>query len=161
VASVPTPASGATAFFVELYFPSSNGTYPHIFTTQIKIATNIPLVTWPFFMPTNPPPAAPLFGPTQDGDDAGGDDAGGATIGGDADAVAAALASPADDAGDSGTTWQPPLLLPAVAISAAGAGQTDQVLASGWSWADDDESDPPTDNEADELALFLLDDDWL
>ncbi|MBI3837507.1 MAG: hypothetical protein HY288_06200 [Planctomycetia bacterium] len=60
VASVPTPSSGATAFFVQLTFTSPLSGNPYIFTTEIKIATNIPLPAWPFFTATNsssPPPA--------------------------------------------------------------------------------------------------------
>jgi len=52
VASVPTPATGATAFFVQLTFPSAIPGNPYIFTTEIKVASNIPLVAWPFYMPT-------------------------------------------------------------------------------------------------------------
>ncbi len=50
VASVPTPASGATAFFIELTFPSPISGKPYIFTTQIKVASNTPLAPWPYFV---------------------------------------------------------------------------------------------------------------
>jgi PhoPQ-activated pathogenicity-related protein len=53
VASVPTPLTGATAFFVQLTFTSPLTGNPYIFTTEIKIATNIPLPPWPFFTATN------------------------------------------------------------------------------------------------------------
>jgi hypothetical protein len=76
IASVPTPSTGATAFFVQLTFTSPLTGNPYIFTTEIKIATNIPLGAWPFFTATNGPMAAPA-GP-----------------GPDLNAVASALAAP-------------------------------------------------------------------
>jgi PhoPQ-activated pathogenicity-related protein len=53
VASVPTPASGATAFFVELTFTSPISGDPYVFTTEIKVASNIPLAAWPFYTDTS------------------------------------------------------------------------------------------------------------
>jgi len=48
VASLPTPATGATAFFVELTFPSGIPTIPFVFTTEIHVDTNLPLFAWPY-----------------------------------------------------------------------------------------------------------------
>ncbi len=52
IANAPTPASGATAFFIQMTFPSAIAGNPYIFTTQIKVVSSTPLVSWPFYMPT-------------------------------------------------------------------------------------------------------------
>ncbi len=49
VGSTPMPASGATAFFVELTFNSPIPGNPYVFTTEIHVNTNIPLAAWKFF----------------------------------------------------------------------------------------------------------------
>ncbi len=49
VGSTPMPASGATAFFVELTFNSPVPGNPYVFTTEIHVNTNIPLAAWTFF----------------------------------------------------------------------------------------------------------------
>lgn len=46
-ANVPMPATGATAYFVELTFPSPLR-FPYRFTTQIVVSTDLPLHPWPF-----------------------------------------------------------------------------------------------------------------
>jgi hypothetical protein len=48
IATVPTPANGATAFLVELTFPSPNPNYPYVFTTDVRVNTNLPLYPWPY-----------------------------------------------------------------------------------------------------------------
>jgi PhoPQ-activated pathogenicity-related protein len=48
VGSTPMPASGETAFFVELTFPSAIPSDPFVFTTEIHVNTNLPLYAWPF-----------------------------------------------------------------------------------------------------------------
>jgi PhoPQ-activated pathogenicity-related protein len=151
VASVATPGSGATGFFVELIFPSSKPGYNHVFTTQIKIATDLPLTDWAFFMPTNPPPG-PL--PGGEGDS-------GAPTADAADAVAAALARSADaDTSSDSPAAQHVSTSPSVAAAPAGAEEVDLIVTGDWSWADDDDDEAPPDDD-DELALVLLDDDWL
>jgi PhoPQ-activated pathogenicity-related protein len=47
-ANVPTPASGATAFFIEFTFPSLLDDMPYRFTTEIHVKTSQPLFDWPF-----------------------------------------------------------------------------------------------------------------
>jgi PhoPQ-activated pathogenicity-related protein len=54
VGSTPMPTSGATAFFVELTFPSTIPGNPFVFTTEIHVNTNLPLYSWP------PPPIPPV-----------------------------------------------------------------------------------------------------
>jgi PhoPQ-activated pathogenicity-related protein len=48
VGSTPTPATGATAFFVQLSFPSPIPNDPYIFTTEIHVNTTLPFYTWPY-----------------------------------------------------------------------------------------------------------------
>lgn len=58
VGSTPMPASGATAFFVELTFDSPIPGNPYVFTTEIHVNTNIALAAWPFAVaPTAASPA--------------------------------------------------------------------------------------------------------
>lgn len=47
LASVPVPATGATAYYVELDFPSPLP-FPYRFTTELRVATNLALYPWPF-----------------------------------------------------------------------------------------------------------------
>jgi PhoPQ-activated pathogenicity-related protein len=157
VGNVVTPGSGATAYFVELTFDDPVAGMPDfVFTTQIKVATDIPLVAWPFFMPTNPPPPPPAPPPGASPLSGGSGDSGSSR--GNLNAVAVALAAPAGD-GSSGTTLQPPLVTPSVTALPARAAEVDEALASDWSWADDND-DAPSAEEDDELALILLGDDW-
>ncbi len=53
--NISTPATGATAFFVQLTFPSPIPGQPYIFTTQIQVLSNTPLVSWPFDSPADAP----------------------------------------------------------------------------------------------------------
>jgi PhoPQ-activated pathogenicity-related protein len=53
VGSTPMPTSGATAFFVELTFPSTIPGNPFVFTTEIHVNTMLPLYAWP-------PPSVPI-----------------------------------------------------------------------------------------------------
>ncbi len=48
IGNVPIPATGATAYFVELTYPSLIQGQPIVFTTEVRVKTNIPLVPWPF-----------------------------------------------------------------------------------------------------------------
>jgi PhoPQ-activated pathogenicity-related protein len=48
VASLPTPDEGATAFLVELTFPSAIPGLPFVFTTDIRVNSKIPLHPWPY-----------------------------------------------------------------------------------------------------------------
>jgi len=47
-ADVPTPATGATAFFIEFTYPSLVPGMSYKFTTEIHVKTNQPLFDWPF-----------------------------------------------------------------------------------------------------------------
>ena len=42
------PPTGATAYFIELTFPSPIHGMPYVFTTEIRVKTNLPLYAWPF-----------------------------------------------------------------------------------------------------------------
>ena len=53
-ANLPTPASGATAYLIELTYPSAIPGMPYVFTTDIKVKSPIPYAPWPY------PPGAPL-----------------------------------------------------------------------------------------------------
>ncbi|MBI3838378.1 MAG: hypothetical protein HY288_10660 [Planctomycetia bacterium] len=48
VGNVPVPTDGATAYFVELTFPSVDPTNPFVFTTDIHVQTKLALYPWPF-----------------------------------------------------------------------------------------------------------------
>ncbi len=56
VGDMPVPASGATAFMIELTFPSAIPGVPYVFTTEVRVKSPDPLVAWPYFMPSNPGP---------------------------------------------------------------------------------------------------------
>ncbi len=67
-ANLPTPATGATAFFIELTFPSGLSGNPYVFTTQVSVKSNIAYAVWPFYTATNAAPsvvAAVLEDPSQ------------------------------------------------------------------------------------------------
>jgi PhoPQ-activated pathogenicity-related protein len=55
IGSTPMPASGATAFFVEMTYPSTIPGNPFVFTTEIHVNTMLPLYSWP-------PPTVPSVG---------------------------------------------------------------------------------------------------
>ena len=46
--NVLTPSTGATAYMVELTFPSPILSNPYVFTTEIHVKTNLPLYAWPY-----------------------------------------------------------------------------------------------------------------
>jgi len=48
VGDVPTPATGATAFFIEFTFPSALPGLFFKFTTEVRVKTSNPLFDWPF-----------------------------------------------------------------------------------------------------------------
>jgi hypothetical protein len=48
VGSVPYPASGATAFFIELTFASGIPGMPHLFTTDIRVNSDLPRTPFPY-----------------------------------------------------------------------------------------------------------------
>ena len=51
VADVPMPASGATAYFIEMTFPNSPGgasDISYVFTTEARVKSKLPFVAWPY-----------------------------------------------------------------------------------------------------------------
>jgi len=49
VGNVVTPATGATAYLIELTFPNTvPGADPYVFTTEARIKSPIPLAAWPY-----------------------------------------------------------------------------------------------------------------
>ncbi len=89
------PGGGAHAFFIELTFPSPSGVN-FVFTTQVSVVDTFARANWPYFMPVNPPPGAPLAA---------------ALAAEDANAVAVALSL---DSGEAAFEAQPFETLPAV-----------------------------------------------
>ena len=53
VGSAATPATGATAFFVELTFASPLAGRSYVFTTEIRVVSQTPLGDWPFYRASN------------------------------------------------------------------------------------------------------------
>src|SRR5690606_10051305 len=52
VGNVNIPATGATAYLIELTFPNSvPGADPYVFTTEARIKSPIPLAAWPYATP--------------------------------------------------------------------------------------------------------------
>lgn len=111
VGNVVTPATGATAYLVELTFPNSvPGFDPYVFTTEARIKSNIPLAAWPYdsgvaagALPddTAAPEAAPLRLASETADGLR-----------NATAVALTMKSAADDIEQNGLAsnpWQPTL----------------------------------------------------
>ncbi len=54
IATVPTPVTGARAFLIEFTFASALEDFPHVFTTDIRVNSDLPLHPWPFTV--GPPP---------------------------------------------------------------------------------------------------------
>jgi len=44
----PMPPTGATAYFIELTFPSAIAGMPYVFTTEIRVNSELPLHPWPY-----------------------------------------------------------------------------------------------------------------
>jgi hypothetical protein len=56
VGNVATPAApAARAFMIELTFTSPIVGRPYVFTTEVRVVSNVPLVAWPYYMPSNDP----------------------------------------------------------------------------------------------------------
>jgi PhoPQ-activated pathogenicity-related protein len=145
IASVPTPATGATAFFVQLTFPNASiPSDPYVFTTEIKVVSNIPLASWPFYTAVNAAPPPPSAGPP------------------DLSAIASGLPAPTALAAPP-----PPLQPSTVSTKAAnGASPTEQQDAAAdsivddWAWLEPDRTTQRDSNsssiEATDLALASL-----
>jgi PhoPQ-activated pathogenicity-related protein len=48
VANPPKPQEGATAYFIELTYPSAIPGVPYIFTTEIRVKSTLALTPWPY-----------------------------------------------------------------------------------------------------------------
>ncbi len=59
VGDVPMPAEGATAYLIELTYESPIPGFPHVFTTEVRVKTELPLFDWPFNPGTPLPGGAP------------------------------------------------------------------------------------------------------
>ena len=156
VADPSIPATGATAFFIEMTYPSGIVGNPFIFTTEIKVKSNTPLGDWPYFMPPNEPgPLTALVA------------APAASIAADSDfgAVAFGLtAMAADSSAPSEAAPGPVLVTPAAAIAVADEEETSYIATSDWPWIEetaDETSDDSVleDEEAVDLALSALGED--
>jgi PhoPQ-activated pathogenicity-related protein len=166
VTNVPTPGTGATAFFVEMTWTSPLSGKPYIFTTEIRVASNIPTEVWPFY--TEP------YGSL-----AGGGSTPGPGGGGDPPEASSAAAEGGDEPGADMNPLASSLSAP-VSTSAAPAGAPAPLSPSGgtsgvaadpvssledWSYLDDAMSDDEGSAEVDpgtvDLALATLDADDL
>lgn len=163
VGNVATPATGATGYFIELTFDHPDPTSPDfVFTTEARVATDIPLTSWDFFMPTiappvPPPPPSPATAQSQaaigPGRPAAANGQRGLT-----DAVAVALSVPT--AASEADVAAPPAPIEAmVETPPARAARVDAALQSSWSWDVQTEDEPPSDDE-DEASVLLLGDEW-
>lgn len=150
IADPSTPSSGATAFFIEMTYPSGIPGNPFIFTTEIKVKSNIPLADWPYFMPPDEPgPLTALVA------------APAASIAADSDlgAVASGLTALAADGSASAET-APVLAAPATAIAVVvDEEETSYIATTDWPWAEETSDDSVLeDEEAVDLALSALGD---
>ncbi len=148
IADPSIPATGATAFFIEMTYPSGIPGNPFIFTTEIKVKSNTPLGAWPYFMPPNEPgPLVALV--AEDNSDFG--------------AVAFGLTALAADGMASAEAASGPVLAtPAAAIAVADdeEEETSYIATSDWPWADESSDDSVLeDEEAVDLALSALSED--
>jgi hypothetical protein len=139
--------SGAKAFMIELTFPSPIGGNPYVFTTEVRVVSDTPLVEWPFFMPTN------------EGGGGGGGPASGSSAEGQA-AVAFALAV------DSALEEQAPAAQPSPATAPLGSSIDPYAQAEATelliddSWIDDESTaDDASDADAIDFALAGLEDE--
>ncbi|MGD9724096.1 MAG: PhoPQ-activated protein PqaA family protein [Pirellulales bacterium] len=157
VGNVATPATGARAFMIELTFTSPIGGNPYVFTTEVRVVSNLPLVTWPFFMPSNPP--SPGMSPLAIG---AGPSSG--LAGADQNALAFGLATSLWSAAAE-TAAPPPAVFAASAAPAAATVQDEatEQLFDDWSLVDElgaDDAAADDDEEASDLALSVLGDAW-
>ncbi len=149
IADPSTPSTGATAFFIEMTYPSGIPGNPYIFTTEIKVKSNIPLADWPYYMPpASPGPltaqAAPLT----------------AVVATDEPGLAAVASGIAVLAADGGPTAEAaPAMMADTSVAAAVAAEeeTDYIATTDWPWADESSDDSVLeDEEAVDLALSSL-----
>jgi PhoPQ-activated pathogenicity-related protein len=151
IADPSIPSTGATAFFIEMTYPSGIAGNPFIFTTEIKVKSNIALADWPHYMPPNPPgPLSALVA---------GDDSGFAAVAFGLTALAA------DGLASAEAAPGPVLATPAAAIAVSDdEEETSYIATSDWPWIEetaDESSDDSVleDEEAVDLALSALGED--
>jgi PhoPQ-activated pathogenicity-related protein len=153
IGDVPVPASGATAFVVELTFPSAIPGVPYVFTTEVRVtsANGYELTPWDFYMPTNggvptvvTAASATTTSPTGEDDNA--------VVVGLAVAVATRSISAADSPVASSTT--PAELAPLTVDDAA------ELMFAELSWLDDeaDDSGEPDEDDTLDVAIIGLED---
>ncbi|REK19312.1 MAG: hypothetical protein DWQ37_01595 [Planctomycetota bacterium] len=140
VGDVPMPGSGATGYFVELTFDHpAPGVPDYVFTTEIRVKSNLPLYPWPYGSgPPAPASAEPL-----------------ALSGDEEEAVALALAAPA--ATTSASSSAVPLVESAESAPASSAAV---ALAVDLAWAEDLADKELASDDAVDALLLLLDEDW-
>jgi PhoPQ-activated pathogenicity-related protein len=144
IADPSVPTTGATAFFIEMTYPSGIPGNPFIFTTEIKVKSNIALADWPYFMPPNSP--GPLTALVAE-DDSG------------LDAVAVGLTALAADR--LATAEAAPATVPATPTTAIAVTddeeETSYIATSDWPWTDETSDDSVLeDEEVVDLALSSL-----
>ena len=121
--NVPVPGTGATAYFVEMTYPSFLAGNPYIFTTEVRVQSNIPLNPWPFFMPTNDSDDGDVAAPTVASDDQN-------DLAFGLGAPAAPVVAKSSTSGDA--TAAPATVAPAVTVRDAATA----ALFDDWSWTD-------------------------
>jgi hypothetical protein len=139
-ANIAAPATGAKAFFIELTFPSTMPGLNFIFTTEIRVVSNIPLGTWDFYTASN------------GGGGGGGSAASTAALAsGDQNALVSGLAA---DAGAEFATVAPVTAsAPIVAVAAQTADEASDALFA--TWTNDSSEQPSVAEEVDVLELLL------
>jgi PhoPQ-activated pathogenicity-related protein len=146
LANVPMPATGATAYFIQMTYPSGIAGQPYVFTTEIHVKSNIPLVAWPFYMP--PAGGAMAMTMASDSSDATGEGS---------DVVASGLAISAQAKADE----PDPVVQAFVAPAASTAVQAlDTAQSQTWMWPLDSgdplATDEPASAGTNDLALGEL-----
>ncbi len=151
---VPVPATGATAFMIELTFPSGIPGVPHVFTTEVRVKSPLALTPWPFYMPTND--VIPLVSPMTVGPSvASSDDSTNVAPSEDFNAVVAGLSTPASSQGAAD------VVLPVVLATASAPllplldnGSVELIFAE-LSWLDDGDEAPTDEFEISPLEAAL------
>jgi len=134
-ANIAAPATGAKAFFIELTFPSTMPGLNFIFTTEIRVVSNIPLGTWDFYTASN----------------GGGGGGSAALASGDQNALVSGLA--AGTAAGVATVAPVTASAPVAAVAADAVDEVSDALFA--TWTDDSSEQPSVEEEVDVLELLL------
>ena len=113
VGYVPMLSEGATAYLVELTYNSSIPGFPHVFTTEVRVKSTLPLFDWPFDT-GSPVPAAAAMQTVEVASAAATATAPAGTDDPSRNAAASALVIGGDLADPLVEAWAPGLLPPAV-----------------------------------------------